>query len=157
MRVQWPPADRRYIKAAKPPPAPGSNTFGIVSVVSRDIPKEFLQAVDYGRKHRHAALSSMKWKKTFISGNSAIVFGIELNGENLILKITKHAQSSGSHNDDIPQCVEETDIKSLHETHDPCHHKPKNGIVQRKACSASANLGKRAHDHCRPSQYLDRF
>jgi hypothetical protein len=84
----------------------------------------------------------MKWKKTFISGNSANVFGIELNGENLILKITEHSNIGGSDNDEIPQCVDENDIKSLHESHNPCQHKPKNGLIRKLACAADDNLGK---------------
>jgi hypothetical protein len=139
---QWPQEDRRYIKTAKPPPAPGSNPVGVMSVTGREIPAEFLQAVEYGRKHNNKALSTMKWKKTFISGNSATVYGIELNGENLILKITKHNYFGGSHNDEIPQCVDENDIKSLHESNDPCKHKPKNGLIIKPACTADDNLGK---------------
>ncbi|CAF0955322.1 unnamed protein product [Adineta steineri] len=136
----WSLEDRRYIKSAKPPPAPGTNSFGVMSIKGREIPKEFLQAVEYGRKHNNKALSNMKWKKTFISGNSATVYGIELNGENYILKITKHHQSNGIHHDEIPQCVDETDIKSLHETDDSCDHKPKNGLIRKTACSAEQNL-----------------
>ena len=111
-----------------------------MSVTGHQIPSQFLQAVEYGRKHNNKALSTMKWKKTFISGNSATVYGIELNGKNLILKITKHGQFGGSHNDEIPQCVEENDITSLHESHDPCNHKPKNGLIRKPACSAKQNL-----------------
>lgn len=113
-----------------------------MSVISREIPIEFLQAVEFGQKHNNKALSNMKWKKTFISGNSATVYGIELNGETLILKITKHNSISGSNNDEIPQCVEENDIKSLHESHDPCKHKPKNGIIRKSACAVDDNLGR---------------
>jgi hypothetical protein len=113
-----------------------------MSITGGEIPKEFLQAAEYGRKHNHKALSTMKWRRTFISGNSATVYGIELNGENFILKITKHGHFSGSHNDETPQCVDETDIKSLHEAHDPCNHKPKNGLIRKAACSASHHLGR---------------
>jgi hypothetical protein len=83
----------------------------------------------------------MKWKKTFISGNSATVYGIELNGENLILKISKHDYLGESQNDEIPLCVDENDIKSLHESDDPCEHKPKNGLIRKVACTADHNLG----------------
>jgi hypothetical protein len=144
---QWSQEDRRYIKTAKPPPAPGTNPIGVMSVTGREIPNEFLQAVEYGRKHHNKALSTMKWKKTFISGNSATVYGIELNGENLILKITKHGQLGGSHSDEIPQCVDESDIKSLQESHDPCDHKPKNGLIRKPACSAEPNLGEIKKKH----------
>jgi hypothetical protein len=113
-----------------------------MSVIGREIPAEFLQAVEYGRKHHNKALSNMKWKKTFISGNSATVYGIELNGENFILKITKHGDFGGSHNDEIPQCVDENEIQSLHESQDPCGHKPKNGLIRKSACTADHNLGK---------------
>ncbi len=134
---QWSEEDRRYIKTAKPPPAPGSNPVGVMSITGREIPQEFLQAVDFGRKTNNKALSTMKWKKTFISGNSAIVYGIELNGENFILKITKHG-----HSDEIPQCVDENDIQSLHQSPDPCHHKPENGLIEKPACSTDHTLGK---------------
>jgi len=112
-----------------------------MSVIGREIPSEFLKAVEFGRKHNNKALSTMKWKKTFISGNSATVYGIELNGENLILKINKHDYFDESHNDEIPQCVDENDIKSLHESDDPCKHKPKNGLIRKVACTADHNLG----------------
>jgi hypothetical protein len=83
----------------------------------------------------------MKWKKTFISGNSAHVFGIELNGENLILKIAKHDHFVESPDEEIPHCVEENEIKSLHQSSDPCEHKPKNGLITKRACSADSHLG----------------
>jgi hypothetical protein len=82
----------------------------------------------------------MKWKKTFISGNSANVFGIELNGENLILKIAKHDQFVESPDEEMPQCVDENEIKSLHQSSDPCEHKPKNGLIRKLACSADPHL-----------------
>ncbi|UJR37446.1 hypothetical protein I4U23_030149 [Adineta vaga] len=136
----WPTEDRRYIKVAKPPPAPGSKPFGVMSITGRIIPREFLLAVEYGQKHSNKALSSMKWKKTFISGNSATVYGIELNGENFILKITKHVQLGESHSGETPQCIHESDIKSLQESLDPCEHKPKNGLIRKSACSAESDL-----------------
>jgi hypothetical protein len=106
------------------------------------VPREFQRVVDYGRKHQHQHLSAMKWKKTFISGNSAIVYGIELNGENFILKITKHDHVDGLHTNDMAPCVEEDDIRSLHETDNPCRHKPRHGLVRTARCSALPNLGR---------------
>lgn len=82
----------------------------------------------------------MTWKKTFISGNTATVYGIELNGQDFILKISKHAHAAGSPSDDIPQCVTEHDMRSLHQSHNPCDHKPKDGIIRRIACSAEPHL-----------------
>lgn len=114
-----------------------------MSITGQRIPNEFLQAIEVGQKHNNKALSNMKWKKTFISGNSATVYGIELNGENLILKITKHNSMSGSHSDEIPQCVEENDIQSLQQSHDPCKHKPKNGLIRKSSCTIDATLGER--------------
>lgn len=111
-----------------------------MSISGRRTPYDFLQAVEFGRKHHHKALSTMKWKKTFISGNTATVYGIELNGQDLILKISKHAHAAGSPSDDIPQCVTEYDIKSLQESHNPCDHKPKDGIIRKVACSAESHL-----------------
>ncbi|CAF1521168.1 unnamed protein product [Rotaria sordida] len=40
--------DRRYLKAAKSPLTPGSNSVGVISVKGREIPREFLQVVDFG-------------------------------------------------------------------------------------------------------------
>ncbi|CAF2487927.1 unnamed protein product [Rotaria sp. Silwood2] len=136
----WPQEDRRYIKAPNPPLAPGSIPVGVMSVKGREIPREFLQVVEFGRKNNNKALSKMIWKKTFISGNSATVYGIELNGENLILKITKHNYIGGSRDNEIPQCVHENDIESLHKSDEPCNHKPKNGLIQKSSCSADPNL-----------------
>ncbi|CAF1192627.1 unnamed protein product [Rotaria sordida] len=79
-------------------------------------------------------------KKTFISGNSATVYGIELNGENLILKITKHNYTGGSHDNEILQCVHENDIESLYKSDDPCNHKPENGLIRKSSCSADPDL-----------------
>ncbi|CAF3434425.1 unnamed protein product [Rotaria sp. Silwood1] len=136
----WSQEDRRYIKAPKPPLAPGSHPIGIMSVKGREIPREFLQVVEFGRKNNNKALSNMIWKKTFISGNSATVYGIELNGENLILKITKHNYIGGSHRNEISQCVREDDIESLHRADNPCNHKPENGLIQKSSCSADPKL-----------------
>jgi len=111
-----------------------------MSISGRRTPYDFLQAVEFGRKHRHKALSTMTWKKTFISGNTATVYGIELNGRDFILKISKHAHAAGSPSDDIPQCVTEHDIRSLHQSHNPCDHKPKDGIIRRVTCSAEPHL-----------------
>ncbi|CAF2005588.1 unnamed protein product [Rotaria magnacalcarata] len=133
----WPEVDRRYIKIAKPPLAPGSHLVGTLSVTGFEIPKRFLQANEFGRQINNEALSNMKWKKTFISGNSATVFGIELYSKNFILKITKHNYMM---EDDIPRCVHRNDIKSLHMSDNACSHKPKNGLIQKASCSADPNL-----------------
>ncbi|CAF4458988.1 unnamed protein product [Rotaria socialis] len=133
----WSEVDRRYIKIAKPPLVPGSNPVGTLSVVGLEIPKKFLQANEFGRQINNEALSNMKWKKTFISGNSATVFGIELHSKNFILKITKHNYMM---EDDIPRCVHRNDIKSLHASDNACSHKPKNGLIQKASCSADPNL-----------------
>ena len=85
----------------------------------------------------------MKWKKTFVSGNSATVYGIELNGRKRILKITKHYQNAGLYHDDISQCVEEEDILSLQQTDTPCYHKPKHGLIETRGCSALPQIGNR--------------
>lgn len=112
-----------------------------MSVAGRHIPQEFLLAVEYGRKHHNKALSTMKWTKTFISGNSATVYGIQLNGENFVLKIVKHDHSSGSPDDEISPCVDANEITSLHQSSDPCDHKPRNGLIHKIACSADDHLG----------------
>ena len=116
-----------------------------MSITGRQIPEEFLRAVEYGRKHHNKALSTMKWTKTFISGNSATVYGIKLNGENLILKIVKHDLSHETPADEIPACVDANEIKSLHDSHDPCQHQPKNGLIRKAACSADEHLGNWKH------------
>lgn len=108
-----------------------------MSVKGLEIPKEFLKAVDFGQQINNEALSNMKWKKTFISGNSANVFGVELNNKSLILKITKH-----QFDEKIPQCVHKNDVKSLHQSNNSCGHKPKYGFIQKSECSADPDLGK---------------
>ncbi|CAF1358590.1 unnamed protein product [Adineta ricciae] len=136
----WPPEDRRYIKIARPPPAPRTAPFSAMSITGSRIPTAFIQAVEYGKKHNNKALSTMKWKKTFISGNSADVFGIELNGDNFVLKISKHFPAEEGYANDITQCVHENDIKSLQESSDPCQHKPQRGLIEKAACSAEPGL-----------------
>lgn len=123
----------------------------------RHIPQEFLRAAEFGRKHHHAALSSMKWTKKFISGNSATVYGVELDGKPLILKITQHRRSSASHDDEDPQCVEENDIQSLRHTNDPCYHRPKRGLIIRPGCSAEPHLGNINHRESVRSEHLYSF
>jgi hypothetical protein len=121
-----------------------------MAVRGRHTPQEFLRAVQYGQKHRHAALSSMKWMKTFTSGNSATVYGVELDGKSVILKITQHRRSAASHDEEDPQCVGEDDIHSLRQAAQPCFHRPKRGLIIRPGCSADPHLGNMNEREIRP-------